>query len=65
MRHICCIMTQIWALPPPPAPPVLKVQVGMGGGGGGLHTLTLSRSYSWTDSGYAGMIETKWRSSVL
>ncbi len=25
--------------------------------------LTLSRSYSWTDSGYAGMKETKWRST--
>ncbi len=39
---------------------------GVGGGGAGqvFSVLTLSRSYSW-DSGYAGVIESKWRSSVL
>ncbi len=40
---------------------------GVGGGGGTgqvFSDLTLSRSYSW-DSGYAGVIEWKWRSSVL
>ena len=58
MRHICCTMTRIKALPPPPAPP-------RGGGDAGYGTADSSVSIQ-LERGYAAWceIQTKWRSVV-